>query len=84
MRILFAAAVAAFVLRLFVSSELGAINYGLNSVYSPSKLTDLATYMDLAQQVVKGEYTGVFYYQPFYYAVFLPAIYFVCNSIKAV
>ena len=84
LRILFAAAVAAFVLRLFVSSELGAINYGLNSVYSPSKLTDLATYMDLAQQVVKGEYTGVFYYQPFYYAVFLPAIYFVCNSIKAV
>ena len=84
LHILLGITVAAFILRLVVSGELGAINYGLNSVYSPSKLTDLATYMDLAQQIVRGEYSGVFYYQPFYYAVFLPAIYLVCNSIKAV
>ena len=84
LRILLLTALIAFVLRLFVSSELGAINGGYNSVYTPSKLTDLATYMDLAQQIVKGQYSGVFYYQPFYYAVFLPVIYFICNSIKAV
>jgi 4-amino-4-deoxy-L-arabinose transferase-like glycosyltransferase len=84
LHILLGITVAAFILRLVVSGELGAINYGLNSVYSPSKLTDLATYMDLAQQIVRGEYSGVFYYQPFYYAVFLPAIYLICNSIKAV
>ena len=84
LRILLLTALIAFVLRLFVSSELGAINGGYNSVYTPSKLTDLATYMNLAQQIVKGQYSGVFYYQPFYYAVFLPVIYFICNSIKAV
>ena len=65
----------AFLLRLGVWAELGAVNGGRNSVYAPSVLTDLATYMKLGREMAAGEYTGPFYYQPFYYAVFLPGCY---------
>ena len=72
--LLFVAAAAAFLLRLFAAYELGSINNGLNSVFTPSQATDLCTYMRLAEEISSGKYKGVFYYQPFYYAVFLPAI----------
>ena len=72
--LLFTAAAAAFLLRLFAAYEMGGINGGINSVFTPSKATDLCTYMVLAEKVAAGKYEGVFYYQPFYYAVFLPAI----------
>ncbi|MBS1372372.1 MAG: hypothetical protein HPZ91_20715, partial [Lentisphaeria bacterium] len=65
----------ALLLRLGVWAELGAANGGHNSVYAPSALTDLATYMKLGREMAAGEYSGVFYYQPFYYAVFLPVCY---------
>ena len=72
--LLFTAAAAAFLLRLFAAYELGSINGGINSVFTPSRATDLCTYMRLAEQISSGKYEGVFYYQPFYYAVFLPVI----------
>lgn len=72
--LLFTAAAAAFLLRLFAAYELGSINGGLNSVFTPSRATDLCTYMRLAEEIATGKYKGVFYYQPFYYAVFLPLI----------
>lgn len=68
-------AAAAFLLRLGVSWELAAINGGHNSVFTPSQLTDLATYMRLGREMAEFRYSGEFYYQPFYYAVFLPAAY---------
>lgn len=68
------AGVIALLLRIGVSVELAGINNGINSVFTPSKATDLCTYMDLAAKIAAGEYSGVFYYQPFYYAVFLPLI----------
>ena len=43
-------------------------------VRNPGKATDMATYKLYSEQVVKGEYNGPYYYQPFYYAVFLPSI----------
>lgn len=44
------------------------------SVTNPSAATDMATYMRLSQEVYEGKFNGPFYYQPFYYAVFLPAL----------
>lgn len=73
-------AVAALLLRLGVSAELAAINGGNNSVFSPSKLSDLATYMQLARDMAAFRYSGEFYYQPFYYAVFLPVLYLVSGA----
>ena len=43
--LLFTAAAAAFLLRLFAAYEMGGINGGINSVFTPSKATDLCTYM---------------------------------------
>ena len=72
---LVAIAACAVILRLIVAAELGSINNGLNSVYAPSRLSDLATYMKLGHEVADGSFSGEFYYQPFYYAVFLPVLY---------
>ena len=61
-------------LRLCVALELFAANGGVNNMRSPAKVTDMATYIDLAGKIVSGEFRQEFYYQPFYYAVFLPLI----------
>ena len=65
---------AAFLLRFAVSAELAAANGGRNSVFMPSPATDLATYLKLADDILHGTFALPFYYQPFYYAVFLPAV----------
>ena len=70
----------ALLLRLGVWAELGAMNGGHNSVYTPSVFTDLATYMKLGREIAAGEYSGPFYYQPFYYAVFLPVCYWLSGG----
>ena len=43
-------------------------------VSRPSAGTDMATYKELSERIMKGEYDEQFYYQPFYYAVFLPVV----------
>ena len=75
LKLLIAVTVVAFILRLLVSWEISGINNGINSMFTPAKTTDLATYMDLAKEVASGKFSGSFYYQPFYYAVFLAGIY---------
>ena len=45
----------ALLLRLGVLAELGAMNGGHNSVYTPSVFTDLATYMKLGREIAAGE-----------------------------
>lgn len=67
--IILALAAAAFLVRLEVCREL-CVNDP--QVAMPSNVTDMATYMDSARKIMSGEYSGEFYYQPFYYAVFLP------------
>ncbi|MCP3966822.1 MAG: hypothetical protein GY750_16090 [Lentisphaerae bacterium] len=64
-------------LRLVASYEMQSCMGGLNPVNCPSKATDMCTYINLAKSIVDGKYTGMYYYQPFYYAVFLPVIYFI-------
>ena len=54
---LIAITVVAFILRLLVAWEISGINNGINSMFTPAKTTDLATYMDLAKEIVKQEET---------------------------
>ncbi len=44
------------------------------SVFAPLPETDMATYMKLSGDILNGNFPKVFYYQPFYYAVFLPVV----------
>jgi 4-amino-4-deoxy-L-arabinose transferase-like glycosyltransferase len=61
----------AFLIRIQVSHELMSVD---PQVANPSSVTDMFTYKDLSEKILKGEFKQVFYYQPFYYAVFLPVI----------
>ena len=45
------------------------------NVLFPPSVTDMATYKTLASQIANGTYSELFYYQPFYYAVFLARIF---------
>lgn len=59
----------AFLFRLAVSWELAAND---PAVGNPSNITDMKTYLLLADGILRGDFPRLFYYQPFYYAVFLP------------
>lgn len=72
--ILLAITVAAFAVRLAVSIELAGFNNGFNQVTCPSPATDMGVYQGLAGKIVNGTFKEVFYFQPFYYAFFLPFI----------
>lgn len=67
-------AIVALLLRLLVGFELAFANNGLNSVVVPSMQTDMATYWEISGRIVAGAFRDEFYYQPFYYAIFLPLI----------
>ncbi len=67
-------------LRLGVGWQLATFNDGRNSVFTPSAQTDLKTYMTLAAEIANGSFQGEFYYQPFYYAVFLAGLYWLFNG----
>ena len=69
-----AAALVGVALRMWVAFDFAAINGGVNNMLSPAKVTDMATYIDLADRIVSVTYSEEFYYQPFYYAVFLPLV----------
>ncbi|MFA6100598.1 MAG: glycosyltransferase family 39 protein [Victivallaceae bacterium] len=72
--ILLALTIAAFAIRLAVSIELAGFNNGFNQVTYPSPATDMAVYQGLAAKIANGTFKEVFYFQPFYYAFFLPFI----------
>ena len=61
----------AFLIRIQVCRELLAAD---PQVASPSLVTDMYTYKTLSAEIADGSYAKVFYYQPFYYTVFLPAV----------
>ena len=69
-----AAVILGFILRIVSSIEMAEFNAGMNSVFHPSTASDLATYMRLAREIAAGKFPETFYYQPWYYAVFVPAI----------
>ena len=62
-------ALGAFAVRFAVSCELIRND---PAVTAPSSITDMKTYLDLADGILRGDFPKNFYYQPFYYAVFLP------------
>ncbi len=72
--LLLALTVAAFAVRLAVSIELAGFNNGFNQVTYPSSATDMSVYQGLATKIANGTFREVFYFQPFYYAFFLPFI----------
>lgn len=66
-----AIAAGAFLLRLIAGTQLLAND---PSAFAPPDTTDMATYKTLSEQILNGKFPDVFYYQPFYYSVFLPLI----------
>ncbi|HBC87710.1 MAG TPA: hypothetical protein DCZ94_12195 [Lentisphaeria bacterium] len=73
---------AGFLLRLQVCRELLEKDV---QVSRPSAGTDMQTYKELSETISKGEFNEKYYYQPFYYAVFLPVVHKVLgNGIWAV
>ena len=72
--ILGAIVLVALLLRLAVSSQLLE---GYWAVRNPARDTDTGHYQYLAKQILDGtyDYSQGFYFQPFYYAVCLPAVY---------
>ena len=61
----------AFVLRGIVCLQLCRVPL----VANPDVVTDMATYRRIAGEIAAGHWPTHFYYQPFYYAVFLPLVY---------
>jgi len=50
------------------------------SAYNPPDVTDMATYHMLSRGILNGVFPAEFVYQPFYYAVFLPAVKFLLRT----
>lgn len=72
---LFFISIAALLLRCIAAFEMACAGGGINNMLEPLKTSDLATYMRLGREISCGKLPDSFYYQPFYYAVFLPVIY---------
>ena len=66
---LFLFAFGGFLIRFFVSCQLIAND---PATYAPSDITDMETYQTFADAILQGRFLETFYYQPFYYSVFLP------------
>ncbi|MBR2441329.1 MAG: glycosyltransferase family 39 protein [Lentisphaeria bacterium] len=49
-------------------------------VANPPKVTDMWTYLHLSGEILSGSPPREFYYQPFYYSVFLPVVRFFCRD----
>ena len=75
----------ALLLRLVAAWEICRAGNGINNALAPLPTSDLATYMTLGAQCAAGEFPQTFYYQPYYYAVFLAFLYWCsCNSVTLV
>lgn len=68
-------AAGAFLLRMGTAWEFSSINGGCNNMLMPPEASDLHTYIKLGREIARGIFPKEFYYQPFYYGVFLPVIY---------
>ena len=69
--------VIAFIIRFEVARELRISDA---TVSKPSEYTDMYTYRQYSLQIFNGNYKKEFYYQPFYYSVFLPFIAFLFGT----
>lgn len=75
---------AALILRTVGVWQLAGENDGANAFFSPSPATDMATYWTLSGEILAGTFAGEFYYQPFYYALWLPALRWIWDSVWCV
>ena len=66
-------AVIGLIIRLIAGFQL--LRYD-SRVADPAKVTDMWTYLNFAREILSGEVPREFYYQPFYYSVFLPIVQF--------
>lgn len=81
-RILSVITLAGWLLRAISAWEMASAAGGINNIFTPPPTSDLATYMTLARECAAGNFPSEFYYQPYYYAVFLALIYFVFGSVS--
>ena len=65
------------VLRLITASQLVSAD---SFVRNPPSVTDMATYQQFSDEILHGKFPDIFYYQPFYYTVFLPFWKGICRS----
>ncbi|MBQ9772791.1 MAG: glycosyltransferase family 39 protein [Lentisphaeria bacterium] len=70
-------ALAGLLIRLIAGFQL---LHGDGRVGTPPKVTDMWTYLHLSREILSGEIPREFYYQPFYYSVFLPVVRFFCRD----
>lgn len=74
----------ALVLRLVSAWEMSIAADGINNVLVPLPTSDLATYMKLGRECAAGQFPETFYYQPYFYAVFLVFCNFIGGSMPIV
>lgn len=79
-RILSLITLFSWIIRLIAAWEMAGAGGGINNIFTPPPTSDLATYMSLGRECAAGNFPAEFYYQPYYYAVFLAAIYFICGN----
>lgn len=70
----------ALLLRLLASFEMAMAADGVNNALVPLPTSDLATYMKLGRECAAGIFPETFYYQPWYYAVFLALCYLISGG----
>ena len=75
--VLFVIAVLGLMIRLYISHEIFSVD---KLSASPPSYTDMYTYQQLSLQFFGGTFDKSFYYQPFYYTVFLPCVYIVLDK----
>ena len=71
---------AALIIRLIAAWEMATAFDGFNNALKPLPTSDLATYITLGKECAAGNFPETFYYQPWYYAVFLPLCYLVSGN----
>lgn len=70
--------VLALILRFIADWEMVRSGGGVNNALAPLSTSDLATYIKLGRECAAGNFPETFYYQPYYYAVFLA----LCNLVS--
>ena len=78
-KILFIISILSFFLRLYISLHMISLT---TSILLPPSTLDSGVYLTLSNDILSGSYKGAYYFQPFYYAVFLPIVrFFFQNSL---
>lgn len=70
--LLIAIAVSGTLIRFLVSRQL---LHNDPATFAPMRESDMATYIEIARNILQGKLPETFYYQPLYYSLFLPFCY---------